>query len=125
SPIDNMIVTSAVTLSRLMRRAVSTAVPPMSLGRLRKARTLSAGRRASSLRPATRLEIRPLSAFQGLLGGQGREQVHSPGDDSGPAGVVAGAQASPVVAVEILVKQEAIAPVRVVLELTGTSRERA
>ena len=38
---------------------------------------------------------------------------------------MAGAEASPVVAVEVLVEQEAIAPVRVFLELPGSSVDRA
>ena len=49
-----------------------------------------------------------------------REQVHEPGDDAGPAGLVAGAEAGAVVAVEVLVEQQAVAPVRIVLELLAS-----
>src|SRR5206468_8865178 len=45
--------------------------------------------------------------------------MHHAGDDSRPAGLVARAEAGPVVAVEVFVEQQAIAPVRVVLELLG------
>src|SRR3954466_8020046 len=50
-----------------------------------------------------------------LRGGRGK-QVHEPRDDSGPAGLVAGAQPGAVVAVEVLVEQHVVAPVRIVLE---------
>src|SRR5262249_25485078 len=55
----------------------------------------------------------------------GREQVHGPGDDAGPAGLVAGPEAGPVVAVEVLVEQDEVPPVRVGLELLGAAVDRA
>ena len=55
--------------------------------------------------------------FEHLLGCGGREKVHGPRDDAGPAGLMTGAQAGAVVAVEVLVEQDEIAPVRVLLEL--------
>src|SRR5713101_4782908 len=44
--------------------------------------------------------------------------MHAAGDDSRPASLVTGAEAGPVVAVKVLVKQDEIAPVRVLLERT-------
>jgi hypothetical protein len=41
-------------------------------------------------------------------GVEGREQVHDAGYDPGPAGLMAGAEAGPIVAVEKLVEQDAI-----------------
>ena len=108
-----------------MRLGVSTAVLPCFQGVCsRREHYRPVGEPAISA-SGTRLEIGLLAACQGLLGRQGCEEVHGPGDDSGPAGLVAGAEAGPVVAVEILVEQEAIAPVRVRLELPGLSIDRA
>ena len=70
------------------------------------------------------LEIGLLAVSQRMLGREGREQVHQPGDDTGPARLVAGPKPGPVVAVEILVEQQAIAPVRIVLELRRSSVDR-
>ena len=39
-----------------------------------------------------------------LLGRRGRKHVHHTGDDAGPSGLVAGAEAGAVVAVEVLVE---------------------
>ena len=44
---------------------------------------------------------------------------------AGPAGLVAGADASPVVAVKVLVKQDVLAPVRVVLKLALPTVDRS
>src|SRR5262245_61574816 len=60
-----------------------------------------------------------------LLRRGGREQVHGPRDDAGPPGLVARAEAGPVVAVEVLVEQDEVAPVRVFLELAGAAVDRA
>ena len=46
------------------------------------------------------------------------------GDDAGPPGLVARAEAGPVVSVEVLVKQYEIAPVRILLELSGAAINR-
>src|SRR5262245_21679731 len=43
---------------------------------------------------------------------------------TGPAGLVAGAEAGAVVAVEVLVKEDQVAPVRVALELLGAAVDR-
>src|SRR6516165_11382989 len=61
-----------------------------------------------------------LAELQRLLGRGGCEEVHGPGNDAGPAGLMACAEAGPVVAVEVLVEQDEIAPVRVFLELPGS-----
>src|SRR5713226_5428606 len=47
------------------------------------------------------------------------------GDHAGPARLVAGPQAGPVVAVEVLVEERQAAPVRVALELLGAAEDRA
>ena len=54
-----------------------------------------------------------------------REEVHHPRDDAGPAGLMAGAEPGAVVAVEVLVEQDEIAPVRIVLELAACRRRPA
>ena len=73
----------------------------------------ASGRRGSTgLGPGRRL-----SQFEHLLGRRRREQVHQARDDAGPSGLVAGAETGAVVAVEVLVEQEEIAPVRILLEL--------
>src|ERR1700758_2470876 len=58
-----------------------------------------------------------LAEREGLLGRGRGEQMHGPGDGAGPSGLVARAEAGPVVAVEVLVEQDEIAPVRILLEL--------
>ena len=65
-----------------------------------------------------------LAEFEHLFRGAGGEHVHDAGDDPRPAGLVAGPEAGPVVAVEILVEQHEIAPVRVFLELPGSAIDR-
>ena len=45
-------------------------------------------------------------------------------DDPGPAGLVARAEAGAVVAVEVFVEQDVVAPVRIVLELLGAAVHR-
>src|SRR5436190_15518678 len=46
-------------------------------------------------------------------------------DQTGPSGLVAGADARAVVAVEMLVEQQVVAPVRIVLELLHAAENRA
>jgi hypothetical protein len=48
-----------------------------------------------------------------LLGGMAREVLDAAGDESGPAGLVTGAQSAPVVAVKVLVKEDEVFPVRI------------
>jgi hypothetical protein len=50
--------------------------------------------------------------------------MHASRDDAGPTGLVARAEAGPVVTVEIFVEQDQIAPVRVLLELPGSAIHR-
>src|SRR5438046_6366097 len=66
-----------------------------------------------------RLADKALAALQHLLGRPGREQVHGERDDTGPAGLMARAETGAVVAVEVFVEQDEIAPVRVFLEFPG------
>ena len=48
----------------------------------------------------------------------------SAGDDAGPAGLVAGAEPGAVVAVEVLVEEQQVPPVRIVLELLRAAVHR-
>src|SRR6516164_444932 len=57
-----------------------------------------------------------LAEFQNLIRGSGRKQMHGTGYDTGPAGLVARTKASPVVAVEVFVERDVIAPIRVFLK---------
>src|SRR5215831_5260834 len=57
--------------------------------------------------------------FEKLLGVGGRKEMHAPGDDAGPAGLMTGAEAGTVVAVKVLVEREVIAPVRILLKLAS------
>ena len=67
---------------------------------------------------------RPFAAFETLLRRDRREEVHGAGDDPGPAGLVARADAGAVVAVEVFEELDAIAPVRVFLELLRAAVHR-
>ena len=50
--------------------------------------------------------------------------MHEPRNDPGPSGLVARAEAGAVVAVKILIKQDEVAPVRILLELSGAAVHR-
>src|SRR6185503_13122175 len=63
--------------------------------------------------------------FEGLVGGGGRKQMHRAGDDAGPPSLVVCAEAGAVVAVEVFVELETIAPVRIFLELLLASVHRS
>src|SRR5262249_53868848 len=65
-----------------------------------------------------------LAELQHLFGRGRGEQVHRSSNDTGPTGLMAGAQAGAVVAMEVLVKQDQVAPVRVVLELLRPTVDR-
>src|SRR6267142_4640883 len=65
-----------------------------------------------------------LAELEQLLRRGGGEQMHDPGDGAGPSGLMARAQAGPVVAVEVLAEEEEVPPVRVLLELLSSSVER-
>ena len=60
-------------------------------------------RLASAVTCRTRRPCRPESIVSASMR---REEMHEPGDEAGPAGLVAGAQAGAVVAVEVLVEQD-------------------
>ena len=47
------------------------------------------------------------------------------GDDTGPPGLVAGSDAGAVVAMEILVEQQVIAPIGIALKFFGTAENRS
>src|SRR5262245_55152295 len=53
------------------------------------------------------------------------EELDQPSDETRPARLMAGAQARAVVAVEVLVEQDQVAPVRVRLEFSGASVDGA
>src|SRR6266478_5246313 len=59
----------------------------------------------------------PQAVFEELFRRDRHEEVHRAGDHSGPSGLMAGAEAGAVVPVEVFVKLETIAPVRIILEL--------
>ena len=76
--------------------------------------------------PRRRLrEGRYLAGLEQLLRIEQAEELDQLGHQPGPAGLVAGAEAGAVVAVEVLVEQEVVAPVRVVLELLACRRTPA
>src|SRR5512138_3419680 len=58
-----------------------------------------------------------LAPLQCPLGVQQAEELDGLGHETGPAGLVAGAQSRPVIPVEVLIKQDVVAPVGVGLEL--------
>src|SRR5215510_4682627 len=67
---------------------------------------------------------RHFAEFENLFGVASRKQMHAAGEDTGPAGLMAGAEAGAVVAMKVLVEREVIAPVRVLLKRAGTPVDR-
>src|SRR5215510_1369246 len=70
-------------------------------------------------------EWRPLAEFQELFGRRGRKQMDAPGDEPGPPRLVAGAKPRSVVAMEVFVEQQEIAPLRVFLKLPRAAVHRS
>src|SRR5215831_14538627 len=66
-----------------------------------------------------------LGDLQCILRVQACEQIEPTGDEPRPSGLVAGAEARAIVAVEILVKEDVVLPVRILLELLTPSVKRA
>src|SRR5262252_7181000 len=66
-----------------------------------------------------------LAELERLLGRGRREEVHGARNDPGPASLVTGAEAGAIVAVEILVEEEIVAPMRIFLELPGSAVDRS
>src|SRR5437879_967716 len=64
------------------------------------------------------------AGLEDLLGRGRRKQMHHAGDNAGPASLMAGAEAGPVVAVEVFVEQDQVTPVRVFLELLRAAVDR-
>src|SRR5262249_46362176 len=58
-------------------------------------------------------------------GRDGGEEMHHTRNHTGPSGLMAGAEPSPVIAVEILVEENEVTPVRVLLELVAAAVNRA
>src|SRR5262249_43281281 len=73
----------------------------------------------------SKMEGGHFAGIEDLLRHAGLEQLQEAGDAPGPAGLVAGAEARPVVAVEVLVEQDQVAPVRVLLELPRSPVNRS
>jgi hypothetical protein len=71
------------------------------------------------------LGIGSLAAFESLLRRESRKEMCQAGDNACPSRLVAGAEAGPVIAVEVFVKQQAIAPMRIFLKLSGSSIDGA
>ena len=67
---------------------------------------------------------RPLTELEHLLGIRCSKQVQAAGDQAGPARLVAGAQPGAIVAVEVFMKKDEVAPVRVLLKLPDTAVDR-
>src|SRR5262245_11153598 len=65
-----------------------------------------------------------LAEVEVLLGRARGEQLHGSGDDAGPAGLVTRAEPRSVVAVEVLVEEDEISPVRILPELLGAAVHR-
>src|SRR5215475_13840692 len=66
-----------------------------------------------------------LAEVEDMLRCGGGEEPHQPGDEAGPTCLMAGAETGAVVAMEILVEQHIVAPVRVGLELLRPAMHRA
>ena len=66
-----------------------------------------------------------LAHFQRALGIQDAVELDELGDESGPARLVTGAQPGAVVAVEVLVEEDVVAPMRIGLELLAAAVDRA
>src|SRR5215467_9021595 len=85
---------------------------------------LAAARRGRGFGAARRLDLGDdglLANVEQLLGGGGREQVHGARDDPGPSGLMARPEAGTVVAVEVLVEEDEVAPVRILLEFARSA----
>src|SRR5215831_4717004 len=65
-----------------------------------------------------------LAHFEHLCRSIRGEKVHHAGDETSPACLVTGAQAGPVVAMEVLVEEHEIAPMRILLEFSGATVNR-
>ena len=77
----------------------------------------------SALRPG--LEPGPRAPLEEPLGIQNTKKLDDCGDQTRPAGLMAGAQPGPVVAVEVFVEEDVVAPVGIGLELFRASIYRA
>src|SRR5215472_17117157 len=87
--------------------------------------TRAASRRARGLFAlrSLRLDDRGrLAEHEGLLRRGSREEMHGPRYDPCPSSLVARAETGPVVAVKVLVKEQVVAPVRILLELPGSPK---
>ena len=89
------------------------------------ARPASCGPRSSASRPAADPLWSSFLRISGVLGlrlrGRAAARLQELGDQPGPAGLVRGADAAAVVAVEVFVEQQVVAEVRIVLQLCRAS----
>ena len=60
------------------------------------------------------------SKLQSLFRCCGRKEMHSPGDNPCPPGLVARTESCSIVSVEIFIEQQEIAPMRVLLKFRGS-----
>ena len=71
------------------------------------------------------LEVRLFASGQNALGGHRAEHVQSPCNDARPACLMARAKPGAVIAVEVFVEQQAVAPVRILLKFLGPAVDGA
>src|SRR5215471_13158140 len=62
---------------------------------------------------------------QHVFGLEASEEIKYTGNESGPAGLVARSETCAVVSVEVLIEEDVVLPVRIVLELPGSSVDGA
>ena len=109
-----------VNSSSTPERAGPAAVASRRRSRSRLATHQSFGRRPA---PERSVPAAPNGPIRALPWRRRARTGRAAGDEAGPPGLVAGAEAGAVVAVEVLVEQDQVAPVRIVLEL-GACRRR-
>ncbi len=126
----------AALLDYARRQRLHAGVPPLERNHAEplaggaggRSAALTAGHCGAGSPPTCSLTIlastRPRSVSSSALGVDAPEQVQQRSDQAGPSGLVAGAEAGAVVAVEVLVEQDQVAPVRIVLELGRAAVDR-
>src|SRR6476469_5906811 len=105
---------------RLFSASSATSAVKLGSGRLERV----SPSRASLREWLDLVERRRLAKLDDLLRRRRREQVHYPRDDSSPPGLVTRTDPRAVIAMEELVEQHVVPPVRVVLKLRGRSVHR-
>src|SRR4051812_2290210 len=115
---------------------VSAMITPNRISEVRASGSRTRSRRSIRSVAAVRLSLttcidcsraggyRHLAGFERPFCRCRGEQMHRARDDSRPSGLMAGAEPGAVVAVEVFVKQQQVAPVRVLLELCRRAVDR-